>query len=512
MRKSTTKELPGQRDYKSTLLKVGIVAGIIFLFVFSVFIFPGIVSTWRSGLSNDRAVNFYEAGDLKGAKDELVKAVSLNRENAVAHYNLGLVLLATENNAEGAAAHFRRAVWAEPGFARAYHNLGVIELFYMRRTSSALDNLRRAAALDEKYAPTHLALGYLYEYTGEYGKAREEFELCVSAAPAGLLAKEAKTHLAAIAKNPLVDDLTEKMTGEDKVHELLITGDIYLEEPSGGTPKTHYPLWYISPVLSSAPFSAANLVTPASKSESGPAGKKMGVPTANPTRVSILADAGFDAVSILSAYSSNNPAKLEDTLRYLQDYGLECAGAGSDLASALKPVEVHTEDITVRALAFADAGSGVYTAGAGRPGCASLDSSTAYPAVAAASGADIVVVLVRWGLKAEDPITDETRYLARGLVDAGADIVAATGGGTVRPVEIYEGAVIAYGLPDFLPPPSKAERGYTQILAVEYSPVNRILGYRLVPAYVENTPLPLTGEVNGSLLDARLIRRVSDTR
>jgi poly-gamma-glutamate capsule biosynthesis protein CapA/YwtB (metallophosphatase superfamily) len=478
--------------------------------IFSLVVYPGLVSSWRSSHLNVKGINECGEGNLSKGEDAFRKAVSLNPDNAAAHYNLALVLLSADDDTAGAAKHLAEVIRLEPGCAVAYHNLGVIELFYRRETVLALENLRRAAALNPECASTHLALGYLYEYSGEYGKAKEEYSLCVSADPGGPLSTDAEAALKALESAPLVDDLAEKLSYEETVYEIVVAGDVYPSDPSEADNSAFSPLRFSAPVFDKALLAAACLAAPA-EGETKPA--SAGVPGNNPHAGTIISNSGIDVFGVLPNEAAGfGPDVFGDTVGALEDEGIAFTGFGYDLKSAIKPARIVTEEVNVNVLAFNGASP---TGGAGEETglmSAPLSVGTAVPAVSAATDADIVIVLFRWAEPLLDAPTSEMISLAHAVVDAGADVVVGVGTEAILPVEIYGDGVIAYGLPDLLPPADRKPYSYTRLLAVQYSPESGVLGYRFVPIYVENKTPDFSDGPEGNLIDFRLIKRVPVVR
>jgi poly-gamma-glutamate capsule biosynthesis protein CapA/YwtB (metallophosphatase superfamily) len=478
--------------------------------LFSLVIYPGLVSSWRSARLNVKGINEYGEGDLLKGKDAFRKAVSLNPDNAAAHYNLALVLLSTDDDTAGAAEHLAEVIRLEPDCAVAYHNLGVIGLFYRRETVLALENLRRAAALDPERASTHLALGYLYEYSGEYGKAKEEYSLCVSADPGGPLSVDAGAALKAVESAPLVDDLAERLSYEETVYEIVVAGDVYPPNPSDADNGAFSPLRFSAPVFDKALLAAACLAAPIG-GKTRPA--SAGVSGSNPNAGGVISNSGIDVFGVLpNAAAGFGPGVFGDTVGDLEDEEIAFTGFGRDLKSAVEPARVATEKVRVNVLAFNGASP---TGGGGEETglmSAPLSVGTVVPAVSAATDADIVIVLFRWAEPPLDAPTSEMVSMAHTVVDAGADIVVGVGTGVILPVEIYSDAVIAYGLPDLLPPADRKPYAYTRLLAVQYSPESGVLGYRFVPIYVENKTPDFSGGPEGNLIDFRLVERVPVVR
>jgi hypothetical protein len=507
-----TEELNGldYKQYKSTIFRFVVILVLAVLFVLSLAVFPGLISSWRSGLLNEKGIRKYEEGDLINAGEAFAKAVSLDPRNAAARYNNGLVLLAVEDDPYRAAENLKEVVRIEPGWARAYHNLGVIELFYQHKTALALDNLRTAVTLDPGYAPTHFALGFLYEYTGEYGKAEEEFTECISNEPSGPFSGRSEAHIRALRGAPVFDDLAEKLSYEEAVYEIIVTGDIYLDKPGESTVSSALPTRFIGPILERAAFRVGSLAALSTEAGGSIPNEDLEYTPGRDDMLYVLTEAGFDAVAITGGDVPKYESKeFENTFRRMEEEGILYTGAGSDPDSALKPVYADIGDVTLAVFGFYGGVSGDVAMRSGNPIYATLSPDTAFPAIRRTSGnADVSIVLINWGNRFGNTPDGTMKSLAHGLVDAGADVVVGTGGDIIFPIERYEGAVIAYGIPDFIPHYSRGTGAYTQILAVEYSPVNGIIGYRLVPAYLPGSRLTLNEDNPSCLLDTGFVRSI----
>lgn len=510
--KNTTVELngPDYKQHRSTILGFGVVLVLGIILVLSLAVFPGLISSWRSGLLNEKGIRKYEEGDFIKASEAFVKAVSLDPRNAAARYNNGLVFLAVEDDPYRAAENFKGVIRIEPGWARAYHNLGVIELFYQHKTSLALDNLRTAATLDPGYSPTHFALGCLYEYTGEYGKAEEEFAECISSEPTGPFSNGAEAHIRAIKGSPVFDDLAEKLSYEETIYEIIVTGDIYLDKPGESSVSSALPTRFIGPLLENAAFRVGSLAALSTEAGGSDTDENLEYTPGRDDLAYVLTEAGFDAVAVIGGeVPKYGTGEFENTFRRMEKEGILYTGAGSNRGSALEPVRADMGDVTLAVFGFyggASSDAGIPTR---NPVYATLSPDTAFPAVQNISGdTDVSIILINWGNGSRNAPDGTMKELAHGLVDAGADIVVGTGGDIVLQIERYKGAVIAYGIPDFIPRYNRGAGGYTQLLAVEYSPVNGIIGYRLVPAYVPRSRLTLNDDNPLCLLDTKFVKSV----
>lgn len=157
------------------------------------------------------------------------------------------------------------------------------------------------------------------------------------------------------------------------------------------------------------------------------------------------------------------PQGLLDTVALLSQEGWAHAGAGATATEASRPF-VFTTDAGVRVglLSLTDHCSctrlGTWKAGSHQPGvfheALSLRSGRLLRAAQELDGAvDVVVVSLHWGANYHDPGQAPTgwmRRVARGLVQAGADVVVGHSAHEVLPVEVVEGKHVLYGTGDLL--------------------------------------------------------------
>lgn len=148
-------------------------------------------ASWiEAGLAHERA------GDLERAEEAYRKAAALAPGDAVAHFNLGNVLLA-RGRPEAAAERFEQAAALDPGHPGAWFNLAhAAEALGDPR--AALAHLRRAVAADPSYADAYYNLGALAERMGEREGAACAWEAYVRLDPASEWGREARRRLRAL--------------------------------------------------------------------------------------------------------------------------------------------------------------------------------------------------------------------------------------------------------------------------------------------------------------------------
>jgi len=169
---------------------------------------------------NERAVQFYQARDLPAAIKSYARAISLDPDYAVAHYNLAS---AYEDVLEfdQALAKYQTALRADPKFYFAYNNLARLYLVHRKDYASALnilnaalelkppephvrytlyknrgwanfglgfydlaaEDLREAIKWREDGAAAHCLLAQALEAEKKEETARQEWERCVADAP-----------------------------------------------------------------------------------------------------------------------------------------------------------------------------------------------------------------------------------------------------------------------------------------------------------------------------------------
>jgi len=176
----------------------------------------------------------------------------------------------------------------------------------------------------------------------------------------------------------------------------------------------------------------------------------------DPALARVVASGGFGAVTLANNHMLDaGPAGLEDTLTACSRAGLMAVGAGLDLASAEKPLQVDVRGMRVRVIACAEREFSI--AGPSSPGAAPLDPwKTPELVNDATRSADVVVVVVHGGNEFAAVPRPGLVAACRALVAAGAHAVVCHHAHVAGPVEVYRGAPIFYGTGNFLFPSSSA--------------------------------------------------------
>jgi poly-gamma-glutamate synthesis protein (capsule biosynthesis protein) len=150
-------------------------------------------------------------------------------------------------------------------------------------------------------------------------------------------------------------------------------------------------------------------------------------------------------------------AGLLETVAALDHAGIAHAGAGGDLAAAMRPALLEVAGVRLAVVAFADHPA-AWAAAPANPGInylpaarAETSLATVERAIAAACAvADVVVCSLHWGPNMRPRPPREFRAFAHHVIEAGADVLFGHSAHVVQGVEIYRGRPILYDTGDFI--------------------------------------------------------------
>lgn len=131
-------------------------------------------------------------------------------------------------------------------------------------------------------------------------------------------------------------------------------------------------------------------------------------------------------------------------------------------------------------------------AGPDKPGTAAgHDFSLALQAVRQAKArADLVVVMIHWGVELDTQPRDYQVQEAHQMIAAGADIIFGGHSHRLQPMESYHGQPIFYSLGNFVWPHFSAEGSATAVAEVVVQPDGSMKG-RLLPATIVSDGHPV---------------------
>ena len=188
-------------------------------------------------------------------------------------------------------------------------------------------------------------------------------------------------------------------------------------------------------------------------------------------RLPELANAGFSAFTLANNHILNcGPQGLLETVTGLDEVGIKHAGAGINLAEALRPAFISVRQIVVGLVAFCYGPP----AGPSTPGAAPYDPKSMRKALnAARAQADIVVAALHDGLEYSDVPPLATRKRFQFLAENGADIVIGHHPHVLQGLEWHNGVPIAYSLGDLVfhnSLPYVETKNFARIAMARYAP------------------------------------------
>ncbi len=167
----------------------------------------------------------------------------------------------------------------------------------------------------------------------------------------------------------------------------------------------------------------------------------------------ILTDAGIDGAALANNHILDaGEAGLAETMRHLDDAGIDHAGAGMDLASAREPMVFDLGGTKVGVLNYQNVPSYEWAwATEGTAGTAPLlENMLREDVERLEQRVDTVIVMPHWGDEYTATPEPGQVELARSAVDAGANLVVGGHAHWAKGIEVYEEAPVFYGVGNFL--------------------------------------------------------------
>src|SRR5881398_350216 len=289
---------------------------------------------------------------------------------------------------------------------------------------------------------------------------------------------------------------------------LCAVGDLNLDRRVVGAGllqgDTLYPFRPLLESLRGADITFGNLESPI-VDDATPVPDSGGVFAAPPLAALALARAGFDIVSTANnhAWDGGQPA-AEETMRLLTRAGVRFVGSGFGRDMAEQPVILERRGWRVAFFALTRAWNPApYTfhAHAGSQYIAWGDTGRIFPAIRelkASGRADLVVVSMHGGTEYADTPPKHMQELARGVVDAGADLVLAHHPHVLQAVVWYKHKPIVQSLGNFVFLQDDPWTRLSAILRVVVTP-DRRLRLSAIPVHVGHQPTLATGAAADSV-------------
>ncbi len=218
---------------------------------------------------------------------------------------------------------------------------------------------------------------------------------------------------------------------------------------------------------------------------------------ADPEKMTLVANAGFDVVSLANNHMFNMKAvSVPETVANVAAAGLRPGGAGKTPADAMRPVVLDVHGVRVVFLMFTvwnNTGKGGFT----KDGSLAFFEhegkleKTAVAEIRAARrylDADFVVVSIHWGLEYHDHPHSGQEKLAAAMQEAGADLVLGHHPHVVQDVRWKRGQAIVFSMGNFLFDNPTLDRRETMVFHATLSqpgPLRHVSSVELEPLMID---------------------------
>jgi poly-gamma-glutamate synthesis protein (capsule biosynthesis protein) len=213
----------------------------------------------------------------------------------------------------------------------------------------------------------------------------------------------------------------------------------------------------------------------------------------DPAALPVARRYGIDVASLANNHGfDQGPEGLLDSLRNIRRAGIVPIGAGRNQREADAPRYVDVAGWRIGLVGVDEVVSPEYQVAIGnRPGTAvGHDFPRALRAIRAASAhADLVFVVIHWGVELDTEPRGYQVEEARQMIDAGADAIFGHHAHRLQPMDTYRGRPIFYGLGNFVWPNLSVAGSTTAVAEVTVTPEGRIRG-RLLPAFIASAGHP----------------------
>ncbi len=217
---------------------------------------------------------------------------------------------------------------------------------------------------------------------------------------------------------------------------------------------------------------------------------------AEPAKMKLVADAGFDVVSLANNHMFNmKAASIAPTVVNVAAAGLRPGGAGKTAADAMRPVVVEVHGVRLAFLMFTvwnNTGKSGFT----KDGSVAFfeheakAEKTAVDEVRAARrylDADFVIVSIHWGLEyIPHPHSGQERFAAA-VMKAGADLVLGHHPHVVQDVRWKRGAAVVFSMGNFLFDNPTLDRRESLIFlaTLRPGPIRHVANVELEPVMID---------------------------
>lgn len=256
--------------------------------------------------------------------------------------------------------------------------------------------------------------------------------------------------------NQFVSSQATKKKPQPELITLLFVGDMMADRGvrrkiEGELAGNYHALFESIPEITQADIAFGNLEGPIADPSIGTRRGSRFSFRMNPLFADALGDVGFDVLSFANNHVGDyGDGAFRETLRLLEEKGIQYAGAGKDSTEAHTPVIIEKEGVRIGFLAFSDVGPEWMEATETRAGQLIYRKETAQALVRDVdTQVDILFVSIHFGAEYSLASTDQEN-IARGLIDAGADGIIGHHPHVMQHFEWYKEKPIFYSLGNFI--------------------------------------------------------------
>ena len=214
----------------------------------------------------------------------------------------------------------------------------------------------------------------------------------------------------------------------------------------------------------------------------------------DPRALDAAREAGVDVANLANNHGfDQGPQGLVDSIHNMKRAGIVPVGAGTSQQRADAPAYIETKGWKVGVVGVGEVTDPDSQVAVGDQIGTSVghDFPRALAAIReAARNADLVVVVIHWGVQLDTQPRAYQVDEAHRMIDAGADVIFGSHAHRLQPMDTYEGKPIFYGLGNFVWPRFSAEGSTTAVARVVVRPDGEISG-RLLPATIVSDGHPV---------------------
>ncbi len=214
----------------------------------------------------------------------------------------------------------------------------------------------------------------------------------------------------------------------------------------------------------------------------------------DPAALPVAKRFGVDVANLANNHGyDQGPDAVLDSIRNVERAGLVAVGAGRNAEEADAPHYVEVKGWRIGIVGVGEVLDPLdQVATATKPGTAvGHDFPRALRAIREAeANADLVVVVIHWGVELDTQPREYQVDEAHRMIDAGADMIFGHHAHRLQPMDTYEGRPIFYGLGNFVWPNFSVAGSTTAVAEVVVLPNGEIRG-RLLPAFIESPGHPV---------------------